>query len=71
MRNITLMVVPGDGRRTVEVRNDMTVSEFVTANNLHGRSIIVNGEPVSADKYDTYTLENAFEVFATATVKGA
>jgi sulfur carrier protein ThiS len=69
-RNITLVVVPGTGARSLTVDTNMTVADLVCQQNLHGRDIIVNGAGVPTTTWNTTTLENAVEVFATGSVKG-
>jgi hypothetical protein len=49
----------------------MTVEDLVSSQDLHGRSIIINGVGVTPDAYKTTTLEGAVEIFAAAAVKGA
>ncbi len=69
-RNITLVVVPGTGARSISVDSNTTVAQFVCSENLHGRDIIINGVGVSPQSWNTTTLESAVEVFATGSVKG-
>jgi len=69
-RNLTLVVVPGTGARSISVDSDMTVAQFVCRENLHGRDIIVNGVGVSPTEWNNTTLSNAVEIFATGSVKG-
>lgn len=69
-RNATLVVVPGTGARQVQVRDTMTVAEFVCEQNLHGRDIIINGVGVSPQNWSQTTLTGALEIFATGSVKG-
>jgi sulfur carrier protein ThiS len=69
-RNLTLVVVPGTGARSISVDTTMTVADLVCRENLHGRDIIVNGVGVSPQSWNTTTLEDAVEVFATGSVKG-
>ena len=71
MREITLVRVPGAGASRVQVSDDMTVEQLITAQDLHGRAIIINGESVATTAYKTKTLRGAVEVFATGPVKGA
>jgi hypothetical protein len=70
MRQVTLVVVPGTGARTIQVEDTMTVSELVTRENLFGRDIIINGSGVQTSQFNTQTLAGAVEVFATGSVKG-
>lgn len=69
-RNITLVVVPGTGARSLAVDTNMTVADFVCQQNLHGRDIIVNGVGVPPTQWNVTTLNDAVEVFATGSVKG-
>lgn len=69
-RNITLVVVPGTGARSLAVDITMTVADFVCRENLHGRDIIINGVGVAPTQWNTTTLSDAVEVFATGSVKG-
>ena len=69
-RNITLVVVPGTGARSLTIDTSMTVADFVCQQNLHGRDIIVNGVGVPTAQWNTATLSDAVEVFATGSVKG-
>ena len=71
MREIDLMVAPGNGLRKASVTDTMTVEQFVAQEDLHGRSIIVNGTGVEPKDYKTTTLYGAQEVWATGAVKGA
>jgi hypothetical protein len=71
MRDITLVRVPGTGASRISVTDTMTVEDLVSSQDLHGRSIIINGVGVTPDAYKTTTLEGAVEIFAAAAVKGA
>jgi hypothetical protein len=70
MRQVTLVIVPGTGAKTIQVEDTMTVSELVTRENLFGRDIIINGSGVQPTQFSTQTLAGAVEVFATGSVKG-
>jgi hypothetical protein len=70
MANITLIVIPGPGARSVDIHNDMTVEQLLAQENLHGRDIIINGQGVLPVNYSTTPLTNNAEVFATGSVKG-
>lgn len=70
MRQVTLVIVPGTGAKTIQVEDTMTVSELVTRENLFGRDIIINGSGVQPAQFSTQTLAGAVEVFATGSVKG-
>jgi hypothetical protein len=71
MREISLMVTPGPGLRKINITDDMTVADLVAQEGLFHRSVILNGEEVSPDSYNTTYLEDVFEVWATGAVKGA
>ena len=51
MSNVTLIVIPGPGARTVTLTPGTTVSSFVSSNNLTGRDIIINGTIPLKDNY--------------------
>lgn len=68
--NITLIVIPGPGARTVTIQDDTTVAQLVSSENLHGRDIIINGDGILATAYQTTTVPAGAEVFATGSVKG-
>tara|TARA_Y100000592_G_C5466266_1_gene316891 strand:- start:488 stop:703 length:216 start_codon:yes stop_codon:yes gene_type:complete len=70
MQNLTLIVIPGPGARTISVNPNTTVEQLVTQENLHGRDIIVNGAGVQPASYQTSVIPNNAEVFATGSVKG-
>ncbi len=68
--NLTLVVIPGPGARSISVSNQMTIADLVCQENLHGRDIIVNGQGVPANLWDTTQVVANSEVFATGSVKG-
>lgn len=70
MTNITLVIVPGPGARTLDIPANSTVSNLVCSENLHGREIIINGQGVSPAAWETTTIPQGAEVFATGSVKG-
>ena len=70
MSNVTLIVIPGPGARTVTIQNDMTLEALIVQENLHGRDIIINGQGVTPANYTTTTLSTGMEIFATGSVKG-
>lgn len=71
MSNITLVVIPGPGARSVSITpNVTTISNIVSSQSLTNRDIIVNGESIPRNMWDSYTLDSNAEVFATASVKG-
>lgn len=68
--NITLIVIPGPGARTVSIEDGTTVAQLVCSENIHGRDIIINGEGIPSANYPTTTIPSGAEVFATGSVKG-
>ena len=68
--DITLIVIPGPGARTVSLNADSTVEALVIQENLHGRDIIINGRGVPPTEYSTTTIPANSEIFATGSVKG-
>jgi hypothetical protein len=70
MKTVTLVVVPGTGARQIQVEDTMTVAELVSRENLFGRDIIINGVGVQSGSFNTQTLTDALEIFATGSVKG-
>jgi hypothetical protein len=70
MNNITLIIIPGPGARSVQIDQNITVASLVCSENLHGRDIIINGAGVPAAQFETTTIPNDAEVFATGSVKG-
>lgn len=70
MRSISLVVIPGDGARTIQISDTTTLAEVVSSQNLFDRQLMVNGDAISPEDYAHYTLQDAVEIFATAAVKG-
>lgn len=70
MSNVTLIVIPGPGARSVNIQDNMTVEQLVVQENLHGRDIILNGQGVLPANYATTLLSQGMEIFATGSVKG-
>jgi hypothetical protein len=70
MSNVTLIVIPGPGARSVNIQDNMTVEQLVVQENLHGRDIILNGQGVLPANYATTLLGQGMEIFATGSVKG-
>ena len=70
MSNVTLIVIPGPGARSVNISNQMTVEQLVVQENLHGRDIILNGQGVLPQNYSSTFLVEGMEIFATGSVKG-
>lgn len=71
MFTISLVRVPGIGQRDVQVNDpNMTLAQFVAAQELHGRSLIVNGEAADPSSWNTRTLNGVQEIFAMGAVKG-
>jgi hypothetical protein len=70
MINVTLIVIPGPGARSVSLPEGSNISTLVCQENLHGRDIIVNGQGILPNLWDTTNLQANSEVFATGSVKG-
>lgn len=70
MATITLVVIPGPGARTVTLAAGATVSDLVCQENLHGRDIIINGQGIPTASWNSTTVPESAEVFATGSVKG-
>ena len=70
MINVTLIVIPGPGARSVSLPAGSTISTLVCQESLHGRDIIVNGQGVLPNLWETTTLQANSEIFATGSVKG-
>lgn len=70
MINLTLVVIPGPGARSVSLQDDRSVQDLVDQESLTGRDIIVNGQGVERANWGTFYLSQGDEVFATASVKG-
>ena len=70
MVQLTLIVIPWPGARTVTINENMTVEQLVVQENLHGRDIIINGQGVSPSAFTTTLVPPNSEVFATGSVKG-
>ena len=71
MRNLGLMVTPGNGYRTIVVDDSMTIAQLVTQENLFGRTLSADGTKISPDDFATTTLRDISEIWATGAVKGA
>ncbi len=67
---VTLVVIPGPGARSVDIDANMTVSDLVCRENLHGRDIIINGQGVAPNAWGTTVIPDSSEIFATGSVKG-
>lgn len=70
MIDITLIVIPGPGARSLTLDSNATIADLVNQQNLHGRDIIVNGEGILPDAWSSTALTNSSEIFATGSVKG-
>jgi len=70
MNNVTLVIIPGPGARSVSLPENSTLSDLICQENLHGRDIIVNGSGVPANSYSDTLVPNGAEIFATGSVKG-
>jgi len=71
MRSIGLFVMPGSGYRTVNVDDNMTVTDLLARENLSNRTPSVAGRELSASEASTTRLAGIDIVFATGSVKGA
>tara|TARA_Y100001970_G_C14242691_1_gene865890 strand:+ start:1624 stop:1851 length:228 start_codon:yes stop_codon:yes gene_type:complete len=69
-RFITVVMVPGEGARTLEVATNAVVSDVVRELNAFDRAVIVDGEAVAQSSWNSTSLEGATEVFLTGAVKG-
>lgn len=67
---VTLVVVPGTGARQVTLDTEQTVAQFVSAQNLHGRDIILDGVGVQPSQWASTRIGQVREIFATGSVKG-
>jgi sulfur carrier protein ThiS len=67
---ITLVVIPGPGARSIELNPEMTIADLACQENLHGRDIIVNGQGVPVNSWNTTFVIPNSEIFATGSVKG-
>ena len=70
MVNLTLIVVPGPGTRSVHLNENATVADLINQETLHGRDIIIDGVGVTPAQYATTVIPANSEVFATGSVKG-
>jgi len=68
--SITLVRIPGPGACSVQMSAGATVAQLVTTQDLHGRSVFVNGQAVRPDAFANTGLASGDEVFATGAVKG-
>jgi len=70
MNNITLIVIPGPGAKTLTLDSNTTVQQLVNSENLSNRDIIINGQGILPSDYANTTIPENAEVFATGSVKG-
>lgn len=70
-RTIGLMITPGDGYEDYDIKAGTTVADLVTARNLHGRTITIDGVVIEGSQYESTLLDNVTEVWATGGAKGA
>jgi len=68
--NVTLVVIPGPGARSVTVQQNTTIADLACQENLHGRDIIVNGQGIPANLWAETLIFAGSEIFATGSVKG-
>lgn len=71
MTNIGLMITPGIGHQDLAITSGTTLGQLVGEQNLHGRSISVDGEEVAPENYDSTILKEGADVWATGGAKGA
>lgn len=67
---VTLVRIPGTGASSVTLTAGATVADLVHKEDLHGRSMYVDGQTCSADQLSGFSLTDGQEVFATGAVKG-
>lgn len=70
MTSTNLIVIPGSGARQLSLNDNTTVAQLVCQESLHGRDIIINGVGIPASQWETTTIPDNSEVFATGSVKG-
>lgn len=70
MQNLTLIVIPGPGARSIQIQPNATIADLVCQETLHGRDIIINGQGVPSNLWDSTSVPPDAEVFATGSVKG-
>ena len=68
--NVTLVVIPGPGARSVSLSDNATLADLVCQENLHGRDLIMNGQGIPAAQLQNTQVLNNSEIFATGSVKG-
>lgn len=68
---ITLIVIPGSGAKTLTYPAGTSLETLVSQYNLQDRNIVVDGTGVAKSDYASFTLRDSMEVFATSAVKGA
>ena len=67
---VTLVIIPGSGATSVNLNTGATLATLVSDQNLHGRSMFINGAGVEPNAYTDQPLQAGDEVFATGSVKG-
>jgi sulfur carrier protein ThiS len=70
--HISLVILPGNGRNTVEVTRGSTLQELLESRGLTDRQVIVNGSTVERSAWSTFTFsgEGRVEVVCTTASKG-
>jgi hypothetical protein len=71
MRTITLVIVPGCGRRSVSIATGTSLAALATSQNLLDREFSIRGVQIPRNQWTTTYLDDVTEVFATGAVKGA
>ena len=70
--SIGLMVTPGgNGFEVIEVPDTYTVGDLVAERALFGRTITVDNQELTPDKFSSTSLRGVREVWATGGAKGA
>jgi hypothetical protein len=71
MRNINVIVLPGEGRRVVSIEQGVTTwGDLVASQGLFGRDLVGNVTGVTTEQYGQTIPSTIRDVFATASVKG-
>jgi len=70
MNNITLIVIPGPGAKTLTLDSNTTVQTLINAQSLSNRDIIIDGQGILPSDYNSTIIPENAEVFATGSVKG-
>ena len=71
MRNFTLVMVPGGGVSGEQVALGTTLARFVADRGLSDREMTLNDVSVPREQWSSTLLDQAVELFAVKSVKGA